>query len=501
MGARITEKSVKKMPVPEYGSDIEWDSELPGFGIRKTATGVTSFVLDYRISGRQRRYTIARHPELTVLAARIQAGELRQNIREGHDPMEDRNQRRLEPTLADLTEEYLKRHAIPNKRPSSVRDDLRMIKSVICPKIGKLRLSAIRRLDIEALHRSLKETPYQANRILALLSKMFSLALDWTWAGENPTRSVDRYPEGKRECWLTTEQNQSFSKALDSYPHQNAANALKILMLTGSRAGEVLKAQWNQFDLERGIWTKPSHNTKQKRVEHLFLSEAVLKLLVSMKPKGGTGPLFPGANGGTRVSLRRPWVQACRAVGLVATQTIMGKRGPIIRYRPTVRIHDLRHSYASYLVSNGVSLQTVGKLLGHTQTATTMRYAHLQEGTLRDAVNLFDHIYTATNNEYGTCRFHSWTFHFSPKHVDGSRQFKTIDRSGYFPGEIATVGATSSSSSQATSTPSSYSNEAMKDRPTYHATVLEASSVDETIDIRSVIDLMPSCRSGCPNQR
>jgi len=384
------------MPVPDHGSSIEWDSELRGFGIRKTAAGVTSFVLDYRISGRQRRYTIGRHPELTVAAARVQAGELRQCVREGHDPMEDRIQRRLEPTLSDLAEEYLKRHAIPNKRPSSVRDDLRMIKKVICPKLGKRRLSAIRKVDVESLHRSMKETPYQANRVLALLSKLFSLAIDWNWAAENPTRGIGRYPEVKREFWLTTEQNQRFSEALDSYPHRNAANALKILMLTGSRAGEVLKAQWNQFDLERGVWTKPSLHTKQKRVEHLFLSEAVRQLLISMKPIDGTGPLFPGAKGGTRVSLRRPWMQACKEAGLVSTQTVIGKRGPITKYRPTVRIHDLRHSYASYLVSNGVSLQTVGKLLGHTQPGTTMRYAHLQEAPLREAVNLFEHVYTTT---------------------------------------------------------------------------------------------------------
>ena len=167
-------------------------------------------------------------------------------------------------------------------------------------------------------------------------------------------------------------------------------------MLTGSREGEVLKAEWEQFNFQRNVWTKPSHNTKQKREEHIPLSGPTLKLLKAMMPKDATGPLFPGASGRARVSLRRPWVQACKACGLVQVEKRKGKRSTITRYHPTVRIHDLRHSYASHLVSNGVSLHIVGKLLGHTQASTTMRYAHLQDETLRAATERFGEIYTET---------------------------------------------------------------------------------------------------------
>jgi integrase len=169
-----------------------------------------------------------------------------------------------------------------------------------------------------------------------------------------------------------------------------------LLLLTGSREGEVLKAEWEQFDFLREGWTKPSHNTKQKRVEHIPLNGPALKLLKAMMPKNATGPLFPGRHGGARVSLRRPWIQACKASGLAVAEQVKGKHRMITRYRPVVRIHDLRHSYASHLVSNGVSLQIVGKLLGHTQVSTTMRYAHLQDETLRDATNQFGDIFTAT---------------------------------------------------------------------------------------------------------
>lgn len=381
------------MIIPESGNRFEWDSEIPGFGVRRTAAGVTSFVLDYRICGRQRRYTIGRHPEWSVAAARLEAGRLRLDIREGSDPMAERNRCRVEPTVADLALEYLERHALINKRPSSIRNDRNMIARVVVPKLGKLRLGAVGRQDIEALHVSLKKAPYAANRVLSLLSKMFSLALDWKWMTENPTKGIQRFEEDKRERWLKPEELQRFRQALDAYSDQNAANALRLLILTGSRAGEVLKAGWEQFDLQRGVWTKPSHNTKQKRVEHVPLSDPTIKLLQSM-PNSGEGPLFPGAKGATRVSLRRPWAQVCKAAGLVVTEPIKGRRIPMVRYRPTLRIHDLRHTYASLLVSNGAPLHVVGKLLGHTQASTTMRYAHFQDDALRAATNHFGEIYS-----------------------------------------------------------------------------------------------------------
>ena len=395
MGSRIVEKAIKKMAVPPLGNRIEWDSEIPGFGVRITAAGAVSFIIDYRVGGRQRRYTIGRHPELSVAAARVAAGQLRLRIREGHDPMEERDQRRVEPTVNDLAAEYLERHAIPNKRPSSVRDDRTRIKRIIGPKLGKLRLRSVGRLDIERLHASLRGTPYEANRVLSLLSKMFSVAIEWKWADENPTKGIQRFQEERGGRWLTTEEIQRFRVALDGYCDQNAANALRLLLLTGSRAGEVLKAAWDQFDLERGVWTKPSHSTKQKRTEHVPLSEQAIQLLKTMMPEILTGPLFPGASGGNRVSLRRPWLQACKASGLAVAEPVVGKRGPTVRHRPTVRIHDLRHSYASHLVSNGVSLQVVAKLLGHTHAATTERYAHVQDQALRSAANRFGEIVDA----------------------------------------------------------------------------------------------------------
>lgn len=403
MGKRIIESTVKKLRPPEQGNSIEWDSEIPGFGVRVTAAGVVSFVLSYRIFERQRNYTIGRWPEWTATAARDEALALKKKIRGGIDPLEEKHQDHSEPTLAILATEYMASDGESKKRPSSVRNDRQMLNSIILPRMGKMRLRAIAKRDIEKLHSSLKETPYQGNRVLGLLSAMFNFAIERGMAAGNPAHGIEKFPEEKRERFLTIEEMQKLRESIEGYPDVSAHNALLLLMLTGSREGEVLKAEWEQFDLARGVWTKPFTNTKQKRVEHIPLSPAALKLLESMQSPGATGPLFPGRNGGARVSLTRPWRQVCKAAGLVEIISAKGKRRAITRYKPTLRIHDLRHNFASHLASKGVSLQIVGKLLGHSQIATTMRYSHLQDAALRDATGIFSAIYSdAATRKTGT---------------------------------------------------------------------------------------------------
>jgi integrase len=395
MKRRIVQNTIAKLTPPKAGNAITWDSSLPGFGVRITSTGVVAFVLDYRIHGRQRSYTIGRHPDLTATAARERALELRRGILDGKDPLEEKQQGDSDPTMGELATQYLERYAVVHKRARSMGEDRRLIEAIIRPKIGALRLKAVGKRDIEGLHASLKATPYQANRVLALLSKMFSLATEWGWRPENPARGVPRFHEDRREEWLQAEALQRFTQALDAYADQSAADALRLLLLTGARASEVTKSEWPQFDLNRGIWEKPSHHTKQKRIEHTPLSEPAITLLRRMRPKNASGLLFPDADGRPRVTLRWHWIQVCKAAGLVTAHVRKSKRGTITRYQPTVRINDLRHSYASYLVSSGVSLHIVGRLLGHTQPQTTMRYAHLQDEALRDATNRFGAIFGA----------------------------------------------------------------------------------------------------------
>ena len=394
---QLSQRNIRTLEAPARGNRVEWDGEIPGFGVCITSAGVKSFVLSYRINGRKRRYTIGRCSEWSADAARNRAIELKNGIRNGNDPLQEKQRANAEPTIAELAQQYLERHVDTHKRASGRRNDRAMIRGIVLPRLGSLQLKAVGRRDIETLHASLKATPYRANRVLSLLSKMFSLAVEWKWRSDNPVRGILRFHEDKRERWLTVEELRTLHVALDSYPDHSAANVIRMLLMTGAREGEVLKADWTQFDLKRGIWTKPSHHTKQKKIEHVPLSEDVLKVLHSMKPKPA-GPLFPGTNGSARVTIRRPWVQICKAAGLVEILTLKGKRRTIKRYRPTLRIHDLRHTYASHLVSDGVSLQVVGKLLGHTNPQTTNRYAHVADEALRKATNRFGEIFTGAGN-------------------------------------------------------------------------------------------------------
>jgi integrase len=383
MSQKISEKIIKNLAPPEHGNRILYDAQIPGFGVRITAAGAVSFILNYHVHGRERRFTIGKYPELSVIAARNRALELRRKVGEGIDPLEEREQDRTQPTMNDLCAEYLEHYALIHKRPHSVRDDRQMIEGIITPKLGGLRVSAVSRQGVAKLHASLKATPYLANRVLALLSKMFSLAIEWHWAGTNPAQGIPRFHEDRRERWLQPDELQRFVNAINGYHNQNVADAFRLLLLTGSRKSEVLTAEWSMFDLDQGLWTKPSSHTKEKRIEHVPLSAQALEVLAKMKEQSdGTSFLFPGLNGQPRTTLRLAWSQICKAAGL-----------------ENVRVHDLRHSYASYLVSNGVSLHVVGKLLGHSQAQTTQRYAHVAHQSLRDASNLFGNIFQTASKQ------------------------------------------------------------------------------------------------------
>ncbi len=353
-----------------------WDTDITGFNLRIYPTGRKTYFLQYRNASRQtHKIKIGVHGNLTTEEAREKAKQLSLKISLGEDPAVSMREKKTIITIADLTQEYIELHAKVNKRKTSFESDMRRISCIILPRFGKYNIEAITSHDLQKLHRDLRDTPYLANRVRSLLSKMFSLAKEWGWRTDNPVLGIEKYQEEKRDRWLNDEELQRLWAALDKYNYHLTTYAFKLLLLTGARKGELLQSTWEQFDLEKGVWTKPSHLTKQKKKEHLPLSENALVVINELQKfrKEGSPYLFPSkVDGQPLQEIKTFWKKVIKEADL-----------------ENVRIHDLRHTHASHLVSSGLSLSIVGKLLGHTQAATTQRYAHLADEPLRQATSIF----------------------------------------------------------------------------------------------------------------
>ncbi len=365
-----------------HSRDIRWDEDTSWLGVRIYPSGKKHFVLSYRIKGRKRLYTIGKYGDpFTLEMARKKAGKLKGAIIDGEDPLRHRQEERAAPTVKELARKYLSDHAERHKRPLSVKHDRAMIEKIILPRLGSRKVADITFADVDGLHAKLKATPYRANRVVALLSKMFSLAStrwrDWSGLGYNPAKGIVRYPEDGRERYLSPPELGALTKALAEHPNQITANAIRLLILTGARRGEVLGATWDQFDLEEGVWVKPSAHTKQKREHRVPLNAPALQLLTEMR-NATEGEniddgefVFPGRQGNSHLTeIKKVWKTVCKEAGIAGC-----------------RVHDLRHTYASILASSGLSLLVIGQLLGHTQQATTKRYAHIHDDPLREATN------------------------------------------------------------------------------------------------------------------
>ena len=401
MATRLTERAVKALAVPAGRPAITWDSELGGFGVRVTTKGVRAFVLDYRVGGRHRRMTIGRYPDWSVAAARDEAKLMRREVDAGGDPMGDRHARRGAPTVQDMFERYAAEH-LPTKRPRSAADDESMWRLVILPRLGSLRVADLTPTDVDRLHQDVTNSgrPVRANRTVEVLRKALNLAIRWGWVDRNVAVGTRRNQEERRNRYLSGDEIARLVRAIERHPNRQSANAIRLLMLTGARRGEVLSARWDQFDLDAGVWTKPSSHTKQMKEHRVPLSAPATQLLAGMRDEAGSEFLFPNPNGGHQVDIKRAWNALCREAGLVEVVddevSRDGDCAPVLRN--TVRIHDLRHTFASLLASGGASLPLIGALLGHTQPATTARYAHLLDDPLRAATEKVGALVDAATN-------------------------------------------------------------------------------------------------------
>lgn len=396
MAVHLTDQAVRALAAPAGGNRITYDSELRGFGARVTAADARSFVLNYRTrDGRERRHTIGTFPAWSAKQARVRAAELKREVEDGADPMGRRQADREAPTVADLAKLYLE-DAATRKRPRTLKEDQSLLAGAILPRLGKIKVAELHRSEIERAFRDVsKAAPIRANRMLSLLRAMLNKAEVWELrSGKNPATAITRNPETKRDRYLTGEEVGRLLAAVAAHRNQQSANIIRLALLTGARRGEILQAKWDQLDFERGTWSKPASMTKQKKLHVIPLNGPAIQLLASMKTEADTenakrvrdgfppiGHLFPGSGQNeTQGDLKRTWASVCKSAGIEG-----------------LRFHDLRHAFASFLVSSGHNLPLIGQLLGHSSTQTTARYAHLLLDPQREAAERVGSIIMGTD--------------------------------------------------------------------------------------------------------
>jgi len=365
---RLTAQIIRDLPAPSRGSKIHYDGgpdRIHGFGICVGVSGHKAFILNYRFARSEHRLTIGAVANWSLAAARVEAAGLRRMIDMGQNPLIDSSPSGAV-TMADLIGRF-EREELPRRRPATGKSYRSIIKTVL-PVLGHLPVASVTSADIEALHRRLSiETPIMANRVGTFLFGLFRLAIKWGLREGNPVVGIERNREEPRTRYLTGAELDRLLSALDGLADRQAGAIFRVLLLTGARKSEVCQATWIQFDLIAGVWTKPAAAVKQRRDHRAPLSKAVVDLLQAI-PRAGPFVFPAGKDGAPRIELRAAWREVCRVAGL-----------------ENLHIHDLRHSFASFAIQSGASLEIIGGLLGHSSPGTTSRYAHLDDATLRAA--------------------------------------------------------------------------------------------------------------------
>ena len=363
---RLTKRIVERLKAEDKDA-IFWDRDLAGFGVRVHATGRKLYIVQSRGPAGLKRVTLGPVGSETIDKRRHEAAVVIDRIKRGEDPMPPKPA--PEPTVADLAARCLKNHVAVRCKPNTAKNYRMALQNHILSALGKKALKDVVPGDVTALHHKLRDTPSAANRAVWVLSKMFVLAETWAMMppGRNPCRHVRYYREASRERFLTPEEFRRLGAALKKFEAEgsmllSAIAAVRLLMLTGCRSDEILSLKWDDVDRTARVLRLRDAKTGPRMVP---LTGPVLKVLDGIERAEDVPWVLRGAKPRSRLScLSWHWRRIKQETGL-----------------HDVRVHDLRHSYASRALALGESLPVIGRLLGHARVGTTAKYAHL----VRDA--------------------------------------------------------------------------------------------------------------------
>lgn len=374
--ARITRRTVEAFKLEGEEAWL-WDSELPGFGVRMQRGERKVYYVQYRTGGRgtpSRRVKLGVHPVLSPEKARTEAGKVLARVSLGGDPASERNKMRGESTISALCDRYLAEHVAAHNKASTAGEVRRVVDSKVKPELGNLRVSDLSRARVKEWHSAMRESPYEANRCLAYLSKMMTLAVrEWELRPDNPCLGVKRYPERKRERFFTDEELTRIGAALREAEKKNAYHpssiaTVRLLAVTGLRVGEALALTWDEVDLAKSCLRLRDAKAGSRTVP---LGNAARVLLSSFERVGpfvlwGPGPKQPLSHW----AVRKLW-DAIRVQAKVKGS----------------RLHDFRHTTGTYAAQTGANAFLVRDLLGHKTMAMTGRYVERAVDPMRATAN------------------------------------------------------------------------------------------------------------------
>ncbi|WP_158873912.1 tyrosine-type recombinase/integrase [Antarcticirhabdus aurantiaca] len=411
---RITKRFLDSL-TPRDREFVHWDPDLAGFGVRVRPTGRMTYIVQYRAgSGRSapdRKVTLAPVGRLTPDEARAEARRLLGSVAQGADPAGERQRRHAAMTINELAAAFMALHVKPKRKPKTAELYQHILEKFVLPALGAKSVADVTKADVMRLHHGMRDRPFMANRTLAVISSLFSWASkhEHVHEGLNPAARIETFVENRRERFLSTEELKRLGAALreaetvgipwepnlskptakhlpkpenrQTIVNPFATAAIRLLLFTGARLREILHLRWAEVDLARGLLFLPDSKTGRKTI---VLSAPAIAVLHEL-PRTGVFVIAGNSPDKPRSDLKRPW-------GLVSRRAKL----------EGVRIHDLRHSFASFGAGGGLGLPIIGKLLGHTQASTTQRYAHLDTDPLRRASDAIALAISAAMGEFAS---------------------------------------------------------------------------------------------------